>query len=125
MGSGASKEMWLLRVYLDCCKGNAGTFSGERRRRAFNHWVHSIRRCDVIVNSSKDEGYQKMKGDYFVNKDCIGCTACVNIAPNHFDMKKDGEMAFIKRQPKNDDERELCLDAKESCPAEAIKRKLS
>lgn len=66
-----------------------------------------------------------MKGDYFVNSDCIGCESCADIAPDHFAMKDKGDesIAYIKRQPKTDDERELCGDAKESCPADAIKKK--
>lgn len=63
-----------------------------------------------------------MKGDYFVNKDCIGCQACTDIAPNNFDMK--GDRAYVTKQPKTSDERERCAGAKKDCPAEAIKRKI-
>lgn len=63
-----------------------------------------------------------MKGDYFVNKDCIGCQACQDIAPNNFGIKD--MMAYVSKQPKNETEREQCAGAKEDCPVEAIKRKI-
>jgi len=62
-----------------------------------------------------------MKGDFFVNKDCIGCEACIDIAPDHFNTKH--TMAYVKKQPTNQKEREQCMKAKSECPAEAIKRK--
>jgi ferredoxin len=63
-----------------------------------------------------------MKGDYFVNKDCIGCEACMDIAPDNFGSKNMN--AYVKRQPTSAHERSLCADAKEECPVEAIKRKM-
>ena len=64
-----------------------------------------------------------MKGDYFVNDDCIGCTFCIDVAPENFDIKD--MRAFVIKQPSNDKEREHCKGAKEECPMEAIKRKIN
>jgi ferredoxin len=62
-----------------------------------------------------------MKGDYFVSKDCIGCEACVSTLPEIFGSGK--EKAYVMRQPKTQREKEDCAEMKDSCPAEAIKRK--
>lgn len=62
-----------------------------------------------------------MKGDYFISNDCIGCMACNSTLPEIFDVGED--KAHIKRQPKTQKEKDNCKDMKESCPAEAIKRK--
>ena len=62
-----------------------------------------------------------MKGDYFVNDDCIGCEACMDLAPDNFGSKNMG--AYVKKQPVTAYERSNCTDAKSACPVEAIKRK--
>lgn len=62
-----------------------------------------------------------MKGDYFVTDDCIGCTACEDIAPENFGIKN--MRAYVKRQPRTPAEVSGCADAKSECPSEAIKRK--
>ena len=63
-----------------------------------------------------------MKGDYFVNKECIRCEVCVDFAPVHFGIKND--RIYVKKQPKTKRERADCMEAKVSCPVEAIKRRL-
>lgn len=63
-----------------------------------------------------------MKGDYFVNKECIGCELCLEHAPKNFGMK--GERAYVKVQPKSTAAKGNCMNAKLNCPVEAIKKKL-
>lgn len=46
---------------------------------------------------------------------CIGCGACVAIAPNCFEMK--GDKATVKTDCKCDDS---CKDAISACPVDAI-----
>lgn len=57
-----------------------------------------------------------------VNKDiCIGCGACTQIAENVFEFGEDG-LAEVKKDLKEikEEDEEFVLDAKESCPVEAI-----
>ena len=57
-------------------------------------------------------------GKYYVDEDCILCNLCEETAPENF---KDGEeFAFVKKQPENDEEEELCRHAVEECPTECI-----
>ena len=61
-----------------------------------------------------------VEGKYYVDKECIACDACIMAAPDHFDMDEDDGHAFVKIQPKNEEENELCQEALDSCPVEAI-----
>ena len=55
---------------------------------------------------------------YLVNELCIGCELCVEIAPDYFAMKDD--LAYVKHQPDNDEGDNLCREALEACPVDAI-----
>lgn len=63
-----------------------------------------------------------MKGDMFVNSDCIGCEACNDILPHFFGVKDD--KAYVKRQPQTREERLAFVGIKQACPVNAIRRKL-
>ncbi len=58
---------------------------------------------------------------YKVNEECIGCHACVEVAGDNFAMNEQ-EMAFVKKQPESEEEEELCEEALEVCPVEAISK---
>lgn len=58
------------------------------------------------------------KNKYQVSEECIACMACVEVAGDNFDLED--KLAFLKKQPKNDDEEALCKEALEVCPVEAI-----
>ena len=51
---------------------------------------------------------------------CIGCGACVAIAPQIFEMDMDRMKSRVKKQPETDEERELAKQAAEACPTGAI-----
>ena len=55
---------------------------------------------------------------YFVNDQCIGCETCVDIAPDYFVVKND--LAYVLRQPESDEGDNLCREAMEACPVDAI-----
>jgi NitT/TauT family transport system substrate-binding protein len=55
---------------------------------------------------------------YKVTNGCIGCNACVSIAPNNFSMN--GKYATCNKQPESDIEKEQCNKAMNSCPTSAI-----
>ncbi len=54
-----------------------------------------------------------------VTEECIGCRACVEVSPRHFEMNSEGK-AFVKVQPLTEKEIESCRSALEACPVEAI-----
>jgi len=49
------------------------------------------------------------------NSKCIGCGACVSIAPNNFDFDDDG-LSKVINEVATDEARSAC----EACPVEAI-----
>ena len=53
-----------------------------------------------------------------IDKKCIGCNACVKVAPENMQMK--GKKAFMLEQPKNAKEEKQCDIALGICPVQAI-----
>ena len=56
------------------------------------------------------------EGDVYVNDNCIGCSACVAICGNVFDLDDEG-LAFVKESFKQNSDID---DAISACPVDAI-----
>ncbi|NQT76177.1 MAG: ferredoxin [Bacteroidetes bacterium] len=56
---------------------------------------------------------------YKVSEECINCRACVEVARDHFEIG-DNKIAYLKNQPQNSTEEELCEEALNVCPVDAI-----
>lgn len=63
---------------------------------------------------------QNKAGRYYVDNECIACDACVLAAPDQFVMDEDEGHAYVVAQPTSPDDEELCVEAMEACPVEAI-----
>jgi ferredoxin len=63
---------------------------------------------------------ENVDGPYYVDESCIACGVCVSEAPDHFEFTDDEDHAYVYRQPEDDDEEDVCADALESCPVDAI-----
>lgn len=59
-------------------------------------------------------------GQFYVDNTCIDCDACRQVAPDNFARNEDGGYSFVCKQPDNDDEKNLCIEAVGACPVEAI-----
>lgn len=59
-------------------------------------------------------------GKVFVDQSCIACDACVLTAPKNFAMHEEDGHAYVSKQPETPEEIELCKEAMEGCPVEAI-----
>ena len=66
-----------------------------------------------MINSYKK--YNK----YSVSEECISCLACVEVASKNFSMN-DEDMAFVHKQPENEEEEKKCAEALDVCPVDAI-----
>jgi len=70
--------------------------------------------------NKKEAWGQNAKGKFFVDQTCIACDACVTTAPNNFAMNEDDGHAYLSKQPATKEEEDLCREALEGCPVEAI-----
>jgi len=59
-------------------------------------------------------------GKFYVDDQCIDCDACRETAPDFFTRNDDRGYSFVKRQPETPEAEDLCLEAMEGCPVEAI-----
>ena len=59
-------------------------------------------------------------GPWFVDEECIDCDLCRTTAPDNFRANEDEGYSFVYKQPTTEDETELCRQALEECPVEAI-----
>lgn len=63
---------------------------------------------------------ENVPGKYYVDEQCIDCDLCRETAPECFKRNDDGGYSFVYKQPSSDEEHELCTEAMEGCPVEAI-----
>lgn len=71
--------------------------------------------------AEKDSKWEdNVKGKYYVDDQCIDCDLCRETAPENFTRSDDGGYSFVFKQPESPEEEELCQEALEGCPVEAI-----
>ncbi len=65
---------------------------------------------------------ENVPGRFFVDDQCIDCDACRETAPDYFTRNDDRGYSYVHTQPDAADEDaiELCREALEGCPVEAI-----
>ena len=68
----------------------------------------------------EDKWAENVEGKFYVDEQCIDCDLCRETAPGNFTREEDGGYSYVYKQPENDDELELCIEAMEGCPVEAI-----
>jgi len=76
--------------------------------------------------SDQNESFaENAPGKYYIVKTCIGCILCSEIAPENFSENTDEELAFgynyVRKQPETRAEEQLCEEAMDVCPADAIR----
>jgi ferredoxin len=59
-------------------------------------------------------------GRYYVDRQCIDCDVCRDIARDNFTRETEKGYSFVYKQPENEVEESLCWEAMEACPVEAI-----
>ncbi len=63
---------------------------------------------------------ENVPGGFYVDDTCIDCDACRATAPDNFTRNEDGGYSYVIKQPENNEEIQLCVEAMEGCPVEAI-----
>lgn len=91
--------------------------------------AHAMRFLDRIVNSpsftcamaNKAEKWKdNAAGKFFVDQQCIDCDLCRETAPAFFKRHEEGGYSFVHTQPTTEEDAQLCMEALEGCPVEAI-----
>ena len=71
--------------------------------------------------ADKENSYMdNTQGQYYVDDQCIDCDLCRETAPDNYTRQDEGGYSYVYKQPENDEEKELCEEALEGCPVEAI-----
>jgi ferredoxin len=71
--------------------------------------------------ADKESKYEdNVPGTYYVDDECIDCDLCRQVAPDNFTRNEDEGYSYVYKQPKTLEESELCEEALEGCPVEAI-----
>ena len=63
---------------------------------------------------------ENVPGRYYVDEECIDCNLCSEISPQNFRVNIEEGHDYVHTQPTTDQEEELCLEAMDCCPVEAI-----
>ena len=61
-----------------------------------------------------------VSGRYYVDEECIDCNLCSEITPDNFTTNLQVGHDYVYKQPETPEEEELCREALEACPVEAI-----
>ena len=59
-------------------------------------------------------------GRFYVDTQCIDCDLCRETAPANFTRNDDNGYSYVYKQPSTPKEIELCDEALQACPVEAI-----
>ncbi|MBF0574064.1 MAG: ferredoxin [Desulfamplus sp.] len=83
------------------------------------------KQSDDIENKSNGSSYytiitENVSGMFYVDIRCIGCSVCAEIAPSHFATNHDEGYEYVYSQPISESEINLCKEAMEICPVNAI-----
>jgi len=71
--------------------------------------------------ADKEEKWaENVEGKFYVDEQCIDCDLCRETSPTNFTREEDGGYSYVYKQPENNQELELCIEAMEGCPVEAI-----
>ena len=67
-----------------------------------------------------DKWNDNAAGKFYVDQQCIDCDLCRETAPAFFKRQEEGGYSFVHTQPGTEEEVQLCMEALEGCPVEAI-----
>lgn len=63
---------------------------------------------------------ENVAGKYYVDKECIDCDMCRNIAPKIFTRSDKNGYSYVHRQAQTPEQIADAEEARNSCPADAI-----
>ena len=68
----------------------------------------------------RDKLPENVPGGFYVDRNCIDCDVCRDTSPANFTREDENGYSYVYRQPATPEELELCEEAMNVCPVEAI-----
>ena len=68
----------------------------------------------------RDKLRDNAPGKFYVDRECIDCDVCRDTSPANFRRNDDSGYSYVYKQPENGEEFQLCEEAMNACPVEAI-----
>lgn len=68
----------------------------------------------------RDKLPENVSGGFYVDRNCIDCDICRDTAPANFTRYDENGYSYVCKQPETTEELELCAEAMDACPVEAI-----
>jgi ferredoxin len=68
----------------------------------------------------EDKLPENVPGEFYVDRNCIDCDVCRDTSPKNFTREDENGYSYVYRQPVTPEELELCEEAMNVCPVEAI-----
>ncbi|MAE04652.1 MAG: ferredoxin [Porticoccaceae bacterium] len=68
----------------------------------------------------EDKNPESIAGKFYVDSQCIDCDLCRETAPDNYARSDEEGYSYVYKQPENEEEVALCMEALEGCPVEAI-----
>lgn len=68
----------------------------------------------------KNKVRDNVPGRFYVDRECIDCDVCRDTSPANFTRNEENGYSYVWKQPETEEEIELCEQALEACPVEAI-----
>ena len=68
----------------------------------------------------QDKLPDNIPGQFYVDRMCIDCDVCRDTAPGNFTRNDENGYSYVFKQPETPAEIELCTEAMNACPVEAI-----
>lgn len=68
----------------------------------------------------QDKLPDNIPGKFYVDRLCIDCDVCRDTSPANFRRNDENGYSFVYKQPETPAEQELCIEAMNACPVEAI-----
>jgi len=72
------------------------------------------------VAEIRDKLRENVRGKFYVDCQCIDCDVCRDTSPKNFTRNDENGYSFVYKQPETPEELELCKEARDACPVEAI-----
>jgi ferredoxin len=68
----------------------------------------------------RDKLPENVAGRFYVDRNCIDCDVCRDTSPKNFTREDENGYSYVYKQPQTPEESELCEEAMNICPVEAI-----